>query len=262
VGGGFYQEGEIRRLRGEYAAAETAYQHANRFGSEPQPGLALLRLAQGRSAAAANAVRRVLDETTEPLRRARLLPACVEILLVTGDLESARAACEELEAIAQRFETQVLAALAARARGTLQVERGDAQGALQPLRRALGIWQQIGAPYVVARIRVELARIYAAVGDRDGAQLEREAARRVFAELGAAPDLANLDAPSTARAEHGLTPRQLEVLRLVARGETNRAVARELCVSVKTIDRHLSNIFNRIGVLRAPRLRRLRTNTG
>jgi len=247
----FYQQGEIRRLRGEDAAAEEAYRAASQHGREPQPGLALLRLAQGQNDAAAGAIRQVAGATRDALQRARFLPASVEILLAVGDLEEARRGADELEQIAATFDSEVLAAMAAHARGAVALADGDAAGALAPLRRAFAVWQQVGAPYLAARLRVLIGRACETLGDLDGASLEREAARAVFAGLGAAPDLARLDAAASsppAGDDHGLTARELEVLRLVATGKTNKAIAQQLFLSEKTVDRHVSNIFNKLDV--------------
>ena len=249
-GDAFYQEAEIHRLRGEAAAAEAAYRKASQAGREPQPGLALLRLAQGDRDAAASGIRRALGGTSDPLQRARLLPAGVEILLDAGDVEAARAACEEIESIAARFETEALAAIAAQARGTLLLAESEGAEALGPLRRAFTGWQEAGAPYLAARVRVLLALACRGLGDRDGAALELEAARATFERLGAKPDLDRLD---TLREEgvarpHGLTARELEVLRLVATGKTNKAIAKQLFLSGKTVDRHVSNIFTKVHV--------------
>ncbi len=258
----FYQEAEIHRLRGELALAEEAYRNASQRGREPQPGLALLRVAQGRSDAALSAIRRVVQAAVEPLARTRLLPAFVEISLAVGDVEGARGACAELEATAARFDIVVLDAMADHARGALQLAAGDAAGAVAPLRRAFHVWQNIGAPYIAARIRMALARAFQALGDEDGAGLELDAAREAFEQLGAAPDLAAVDAlrpdadagaKSDARdldavAPHGLTPREVEVLRLVASGKTNKDIARDLYHSEKTVERHVSNIFPKVHV--------------
>ena len=251
VGDAHYQQGEIHRLRGERAEAEAAYEQASRFGRDPQPGLALLRLGDGQMDAAARAIQRALGATTPPLLRARLLPAFVEIMTARGALEEARGATVELGAIARRYPTDVLRALADHARGATLLAEGDAQAAIESLRRAFDTWRQLGAPYLAARIRVALSRACAELGDADGARLEREAARRVFEELGAHPDLRSLDTPSAAPSPgraHGLTARELEVLRLVASGMTNRAMAKALFVSEKTIDRHVSNIYAKLDV--------------
>jgi DNA-binding CsgD family transcriptional regulator len=252
-GEALYQEAEILRLRGEFDAAEASYRAASERGREPQPGLSLLRLAQGRSEPAASAIRRVVSATGDALQRTRYLPACVEIMLAAGELVEARAACEELECVAGSFESEVLSAMAAHARGALRLAEADASGALEPLRRSFQSWQRIGAPYIAARIRVLLGRACRALGDEDGARLELDAAAQVFRELGAAPDLAALAIPAqgathSARPSHGLTARELQVLRLVASGKTNKLIARELFVSEKTVDRHVSNIFVKLNV--------------
>jgi ATP/maltotriose-dependent transcriptional regulator MalT len=249
----FYQEAEIYRLRGEFAAAEEAYRSASQWGWEPQPGLALLRLAQGRVDAAAAAIRRVVDATSGELERTRLLPAYVEITLAAGDIDAARRAACELDAVAERFDTGVLRAIAAHARGAVALAEGNAQAALGPLRFAFEGWQQVEAPYLAARVRVEIGLACRALGDEEGGELELDAARAVFERLGAAPDLARIDAvaqpasPQQVR-PHGLTRRELQVLRLLAAGKTNKAIASELFVSEKTIDRHVSNIFDKLDV--------------
>jgi DNA-binding CsgD family transcriptional regulator len=247
----FYRQGEIYRLQGELAAAEEAYRDARRCGYEPQPGLALLRLAQGNGDAAAAAIRRVVGETSERLKRAGLLPAYVEIMLAMGDAEEARNACRELEEISARYRSGMLGAMSAQARGAVALAQGDARAALVTLRHAWQVWQELEAPYEVARVRVLLGLACRALGDDDTAALELEAARGVFAQLGAAPDLARVDSltrrvPSIDA--RGLTPRELQVLRLVAAGETNKAIAADLVLSERTVDRHVSNIFTKLGV--------------
>jgi DNA-binding CsgD family transcriptional regulator len=247
----FYRQGEIHRLQGKFSAAEEAYRDASRCGCEPQPGLALLRLVQGNGDAAAAAIRRVMSETTEPLKRARLLPAYVEIMLAVGDAQEARGACRELEEISARYKSGMLDAMVTHARGAVDLAEGDARAALIALRHAWQVWQELEVPYEAARVRVLLGLACRALGDDDTAALELEAARGVFAQLGAAPDLARVGSlsgrvPSTDA--HGLTPRELQVLRLVAAGETNKAIAAELVLSEKTVDRHVSNIFTKLGV--------------
>jgi DNA-binding CsgD family transcriptional regulator len=251
AGYAFYRQGEIQRLRGDFAAAEAAYRDASRLGREPQPGLALLRLAQRRGDAAASSIRRALSETSEPLGRAGLLPACVEIMLAVGDQEEAHHASRELEEVSAGHEGGMLGAMVLQARGAVDVARGDALGALPVLRRAWQRWQELRAPYEAARTRVLVARACRALGDDDAAALELEAAREVFARLGAGPDLTRVDALTRAGGpaeSHGLTPRELQVLRLVTTGESNRQIAETLVISEHTVARHLQNIFAKLGV--------------
>lgn len=247
----FYRQAEVYRLRGEFAAAEQAYRDTSRAGGEPQPGLCLLWLAQGRSDAADAAMRRVVSATTDRLQRVSLLPAYIEIMLAVGDIEEARGACRELEEIAKGPDTGALAAMAAHARGALELAEGDATAALASLRQAWQLWQQVEVPYEAARVRVLMGLACRLLGDNEGGRLELEAAGAAFEQLGAAPDLARIDsltqrAPS--RHPRGLTPRELQVLRLIATGKTNKAIATELSLSQKTVDRHVSNIFTKLDV--------------
>ena len=245
AGGAFYRQGELHRLQGDFSAAEQAYRESSRHGLEPQPGLALMRLAQGRGDAAAAAIGRAVGETADPFLRARLLPAQVEIALATGDGETARTAAQELEQLAGARRCALLDAIVAHARGAVTLDAGDARGALTALREAEAAWHELDAPYEAARVRVLVARACAALGDEESASLGVDAARAVFERLGAAPDLAALAARDEA---HGLSPRELQVLRLVAAGETNKAIAAELVLSERTVERHVSNIFVKLGV--------------
>ncbi|HEX5617860.1 MAG TPA: LuxR C-terminal-related transcriptional regulator [Solirubrobacteraceae bacterium] len=248
TGQAFYRQGELHRLQGELDQAEEAYREASRRGAEPQPGLALLRLAQDNGDAATAMIRRALTEATEPLARVRLLPACVEILLAAGDVDGARDACAELEPLAAPFSSGLLDAAVSQVRGAVELAGGDARAALAALRRSGEAWQELGVPYEHARVRVLVGRACRQLGDDDSAELELEAARTAFDELGAGADVARVDA-LLGRAEraHGLTPRELEVLRLVAAGETNRAIAATLVLSERTVDRHVSNICAKLG---------------
>jgi DNA-binding NarL/FixJ family response regulator len=246
-----YLEGEVHRLRGDFSAAEDAYREASQRGREPQPGLALLRLAQAEAGAAAASIRRVLAETTERPARAGLLPAAVEIMLAAGETDAARAACDELEGITADYEGGMLDAVAAQTRGALLLAEGDAERALVALRRAARGWQELDAPYEAARARALVARGCRALGDEDAATMELAAARLALTELGAAPALAQVDAlgkPAAPRDAHGLTARELEVLRLIAAGRTNKAIAAELVLSERTVERHVSNIFAKLGL--------------
>ncbi|ABS27848.1 response regulator receiver protein [Anaeromyxobacter sp. Fw109-5] len=247
----FYRRAELHRLRGELAAAEEAYRTASRLGRDPQPGLALLRLAQGRTDAASAAIRRVVGATPDPLQRAKLLPAQVEIMLAVGGVDEARSACRALEECAETFDTEVLRALAAQARGAVLLAEREAQAALGALRRAFELWQRVEAPYEAARVRALMGLACRSLGDHEAADLELGAARAVFEGLGASPELARLDAireRSTPAGRSPLTPRELQVLRLVAAGRTNKAIAAELFLSERTIDRHISNIFRKLNV--------------
>lgn len=241
-----YRQAELLRLQGEFAAAEEAYKAASAFGWEPQPGLAQLRLAQGRADAAVATIRRAEAATTVPLERARLLPAFVEIMLASGDVDSARRACGELEELARGYESAMLGALVAQARGAVHLAEGDAQSALVALRTAGETWRALGAPYEIARTRVLVGAACRALGDEETAALEHEAARSAFERLGATPDLALLEARTTP--DHGLSRRELEVLRLVAAGKSNRSIAGTLVISEHTVARHVHNIFAKLGV--------------
>jgi DNA-binding CsgD family transcriptional regulator len=251
TGQAFYQQAELHRLQGDFEAAEAAYRDAHCYGREPQPGLALLRLAQGDVGAAVASIRRVVAENDEPLQRAGLLPAYAEIMLAADDAAEARKACLELTEIAARSESAMLGAIGAHVRGAVDLAEADAQAALAALRDARRVWQELDAPYEVARVRVLVGLACRALGDDDTCDLELEAARAVFERLGAAPDLARLEplmrkaAPSD---RHGLSARELEVLRLVAAGKTNRQIAAELVVSEHTIARHVQNIFAKLRV--------------
>jgi DNA-binding NarL/FixJ family response regulator len=247
-GKGAYVQGEMHRVAGDFAAAEKSFREANALGHEPQPGLALLRLMQGRPDAAAAAIRRATGEATQTLRRARLLPAYVEITLAVGELDRARAAVDELEAIASTVGGAV-AASAACAKGALLAARDEPRAALTALRVGLEGWQRLGIPYEAARARVQIALACRAVGDHDTAELELETARAAFGRLGARPDQARVDAlVGRDHTDGGLTAREVEVLRLVASGRSNAEIAAALVISEHTVARHLQNIFGKLGV--------------
>ncbi len=246
-----YREGEVRRLRGEFELAEESYRKASGLGREPQPGLALMRLAQGRLASAVATIRRAASESARGLPRLALLPAYVEIMLTAGDLDAAAVACDELDEIAAQQASEAIHAVSWHARGALSLAEGDPQAALAVLRRAWNVWQQLEAPYEAARSRVLLGRACRMLADEDSAVLEVRAARATFAELGAQPDLAATErlAPTAESDEvHGLSPREQEVIRLVAAGMSNREIATALVVSEHTVARHLQNIFAKLGV--------------
>ena len=241
-----YRQAELLRLQGDFTGAEDAYREASTFGWEPQPGLAQLRLVQGRTDAAVSAIRRAESAMTGPVERGRLLPAFVEIMLAAGEVEAARRACLELEEIVSGFESAMLDAMAAHARGAVHIAAGEPREALVALRRASEIWNALDVPYEIARTRVLVGSACRALGDEESASLELDAARRLFDRLGAKPDLARLREPTTAG--HGLSRRELEVLRLVAAGRTNREIAASLVISEHTVARHVQNIFAKLGL--------------
>ena len=251
VGSALYQQAELHRLLGDFASAEEAYRRASQWGRTPQPGLALLRLAQGQVELAAAAIRGALDEAQDPLTRAAVLPAFVEIALAAGDVSSARDAAEELSSIAAALEAPYLKAVSTQARGAVQLADGDARLALAALRRACEAWLGLEAPYEAARVRVLIGEACRELGDEDSSDLEFDGARHAFMGLGAAPDLAHVEDRSRKDAPlrvGGLTGREVQVLALVATGKTNRAIATELVISEKTVARHISNIFAKLGL--------------
>jgi DNA-binding CsgD family transcriptional regulator len=249
TGAAFYRQAEVHRVLGDFTAAEDAYQQASRWGRQPQPGLALLRLAQGKTEAAQAASRRVVAETADRLERARLLPAQVEIMLAAGDVQGARDAAGELAKIAAYYQTLALHAVADHARGAVLLAEGDARAAVVALRGAWQAWRELEAPYDAARVRVLVGLGCRALGDEEAAAMELDAARGVFAQLGAAPArveaLAHREAAWKA---HGLTERELQVLQLLAAGKTNHAIASQLLVAEKTVDRHVTNLYTKLGV--------------
>ena len=250
LGEAIYQTGELHRLRGDFPEAEAAYRRASRLGRRPEPGIALLRLAQGRTKVAAAVIRRAADETTDYFARPRLLGPLVEIMLATGSADAARLAADEMTRIADEVGAPLLIAMAARADGAVLLAEGDAHAALAALRSSWKAWHDLDAPYEAARARVLIGLACRALGDTDSGAMELDAAREVFAELGALPDLDRLTAldAGVATPVGGLTAREIEVLRLVSAGKTNRAIAADLVISDKTVARHLSNIFDKLDV--------------
>jgi DNA-binding NarL/FixJ family response regulator len=242
-----YEQGELRRSTGRFAEAEQAYQDAAAHGRDPQPGMALLRLAQGRTDAAHRGIRRALDETEDPLRRCALLPAFVEISLACGDITAARDAADELSGHATRFAAPLLRARADHALGTVLLAENNPVAALTACRPAAARLLELGARQENARARVHIGLACQALGDRDGAAVEWEAARSVFRALRAAPDLGWLDRVDVT-GTGVLTGREREVLALVAAGRANRAIAAELVISEKTVASHVSHILTKLGL--------------
>ncbi|MGH8950826.1 MAG: LuxR C-terminal-related transcriptional regulator [Acidimicrobiia bacterium] len=246
-----YQLAEIHRLRGELDLAEEAYREAGLRGQEPQPGLALLRASQGNLDAAVASITRAVAESSSPAERAMLRAAQIEVLTQQGDLLGAEAAVEELSAIAEQTGIDMHLAWAAAGRATVALARSEPDAALPELRDAMRRWQDLNVPYEVGRSRSSLGVALGAIGDGEAADIEFQAAREIFVELGAEPDVRRIDdLRRGARPDkpHGLTPRELEVLRLLTSGASNRSIATDLVLSERTIDRHVSNIFTKIGV--------------
>ncbi len=264
AGAAFYRQAELHRLRGEFDAAEKAFREGERWGRSPQPGLARLRLMQGRGGEAEKAMRTALTEARDRRSRSSLLPAYVEILLAAGDVEAARAGCDELSEHAALLDAPYLQAIAAYADGSVLLAEGRPQEALPILRRALTSFRELGAPYEGARTLARIGLACRAAGDDDSCKVEIEEARAAFRRLSAEPDLERLDeligdahgggahsCGAGARrnaAPAGLTPREVEVLELIATGKTNRAIGEELFISEKTVARHVSNIFSKLDV--------------
>lgn len=246
-----YQQGDVLRLRGELRAAEAAYRQASEWGLDPQPGLALLRLAEGDTAAAVASISRACSEIQGGLERARLLPAQVEILLAAGERSAAAEAARELDGIAEHHGIPALDASAEQARGAVLLAEGDALAALASSRQACRVWRHFEVPYEEARALLLIARCCRMLGDEATAALECDAACRIFARLEAKPNLVHartmLDR-STNASPYGLTTRELEVLRLLATGLTNRAIAEDLMVTTRTVDTHVSSILTKLGV--------------
>jgi DNA-binding CsgD family transcriptional regulator/tetratricopeptide (TPR) repeat protein len=251
-----YRLGELHRLRGEFGEAEAAYLEGNRWGHDPQPGLAMLRLGQGDVDAAAAAIRRVLLEVSEAVARCQVLAAAVRILVAAGDVDGAGVAAAELTSLAASLASSFLQALAAHAEGTVAVAAGRFVEAVAPLQSALRSWLEFQAPYEEAMTRAALGEAYRGLGDDDSARVELDIACTLLEGLGAAPDVARLRGASTSSLPPAsplplvspLSLRELQVLRLVATGATNRSIADALYISVRTVDRHVSNLYTKLGV--------------
>jgi ATP/maltotriose-dependent transcriptional regulator MalT len=249
MGAALYVRAELHRVRGEFAPAEASYRQANEVGRDPQPGLSLMRLAQGQIDAAHSAMRHALDDAGDPITRARLLGPYVDICLAAGDLGAARMAADELSAIATQLNAAFLRAASTYCAGAVLLAEGDAHGASAALRQACTAWRELDAPYEVARARVLFGLACQRLGDADTSKMELDTACRAFKQLGALPDLARAEELlGTAPVAGGLTAREVEVLALVAGGNTNRAIADALFISEKTVARHVSNIFTKLGL--------------
>ncbi|MEV0284999.1 LuxR C-terminal-related transcriptional regulator [Kribbella sp. NPDC050820] len=242
------EAGDVLRIRGDYTAAETAYEKAASYGYEPQPGRALLLLARGRTPGAVATVRRLLSEAGDPVHRARLLPAAVEVFLVGGHLEEAVSTTAELSDVASRFGCSGLRAMAAYCESLVALAADESERALPHARSATQLWSGLQAPYDVARSKVLVGRAFRLLGDEDSASAELASAMRSFEELGTAPARQEVEKLLHRETAGGLTGRELEVLRLVASGNSNTEIAQRLVLSDKTVARHLTNIFTKLDV--------------
>jgi ATP/maltotriose-dependent transcriptional regulator MalT len=248
VGDVHYERAEILRLTGDLDAAAAAYAAADEHGRDPQPGVSLLWLLQGRVDSSAAAVRRLLDEVPDPVHRSRVLPVAVQVLLAAGDVDAAAACTDELEQLAASFGSSALGAEAAYARGSVCLAQDDPPAALPHLRKAWRGWLDLGARYEAAWARTRIGQAFRAMDDEDSAAAELQVAGRTFADLGAPLAQREVERLLGRARPDGLTARELEVLRLVAAGRTNPQIAAELFLSEKTVARHLSNIFGKTNV--------------
>lgn len=251
AGEAYYRQGEICRLLGKFSKAEKMYRRASKWGRKPQPGLALLRLAQGEIKDARAAIRQSEEENKNLIGRSVILPAYIVIMLAEDEIQAARAASEELSEIAAELQAPYLKAVADRAQGNVFLAGGEPRTAIDKLRHAWSIFKSIDASYESAKTRMLISTACREVGDKDTAEMELDAARWTFERLGAAHDLTKVESlirETSNKNTHGLTPRELEVLGLLATGKTNKEMAAKLFISERTVDRHVSNILSKLNV--------------
>jgi DNA-binding NarL/FixJ family response regulator len=251
IGAAFYELAEINRVRGNFTQAEESYRHAADYGQHPEPGLALLRHAQGRTSTATAAIRSAVEKRRSQPGEASLLAAYVEIMLADLDHAAAREGAEHLVVLSEKSPIPMLRALSGQSMGAVLLAEGNASAALAELRAAWMVWQQLEAPYESARVRVLLGLAHRARGDDEGAELELAAAYRVFHRLGATPDAKRTESLRRNQPERvgvPLTPRELQVIGLLATGQTNKAIAQSLSISERTVDRHVSNILTKLAL--------------
>lgn len=249
LGAAAYLKGDLHRLRGEDRAAEAEFRLASELGRDPQPGLALLRLASGRVEAAAAAIRRAYGEAGDPMSRSRLVAGYVEITLAHGDAAAARSAVDELGTVAGVLGQPLPTALHLQLLGAVLLAEDQPESALSALREALAGWHELEAVYEAARTRVLIAAACRAVGDDDSAEMELAGAIPVFDRLNAVRDVAAARAGvHVAPSSSGLTSREEEVLVHIAKGLTNRQIAERLVLSEKTVATHVGHILTKLGL--------------
>lgn len=251
TGEAYYLQAELHRLFGAFENAESCYKKAAKWGRNPQPGLALLRLVQGRIDVAETSIRNNLRELKDPMVRADLLPGVVRIMIAAGQNREAREATEELNEIAFDFDVPYLYAMSSYALGTVLFAEKDFTQALEHLEKALKIWISMDLPYETARTREVKGLIYRKMGDKESSDMEFVGTKWTYEQLMAKPDLQRIERLENKRKNrdvYGLTLRELQILRHVTYGRTNKSVASELFISERTVDRHMSNIFNKLKV--------------
>lgn len=251
AGEAYYRQAELCRLKGQFSKAEEMYRRASKWGRKAQPGMSLLRLAQGQTESAAAAIRSVEEETTDLITRSRILPAFVVIMIAAKDNHSAKAASQELCEIADEIQAPFLEGISNREYGRVLLAEGDPRTALRQLQNAWSLLEKIDAVYEAAQTRLLIGLACRESGDLDTMDMELDAAREIFQQLGAAHDLAfteSLISDTTPGNTFGLTHRELQVLRLLTTGKTNKAIAADLFISERTVDRHVSNILAKLNV--------------
>jgi DNA-binding CsgD family transcriptional regulator len=251
AGEAYYRRAELLRLIGNFDEAEDCYHEAAKRGRKPQPGLALVRLAQGQKDTAETSIKNTLQETPDPRKRAELLPAVVHILIAANQTDAAQSAAEELCGIASDFNVPYLLAICADSQGAVLLATGEMQSALERLQKAMKFWNTLNLPYESACTKELKGLVYRELKDKDNSAAELAAAKWAFERLGAVPDLERVNRLLNSELDgetFGLTVRELQIIRLVAAGKTNEAIATELFISERTVDRHVSNIFNKLGV--------------
>ncbi|RPI43618.1 MAG: hypothetical protein EHM46_03825 [Bacteroidetes bacterium] len=251
AGEAYYRRAELQRLAGDFDAAEESYMEAARRGREPQPGFALLRLSQGQDNAAETAIRNSLLETKDATKRADILPAFVRIMIGVNKTGEAMEAVEELKDITTQFDTPYLQAMYSHCLGAVCLAEGNVHLVLEHLQIALKFWNSLYLPYESACTQELIGILFRKLDDKDRSETELSAAAWIFGQLNARPDLERVSRllnKGRVRDNHGLTLRELQVLRLMASGRSNKSVADELFISNRTVARHVSNIYNKLGV--------------